>query len=134
MAYIAFQELGGASVARAMVAPSHDPVPSDTDRLTALEWSVVAIARKDGRASLRQPGRLAVALRAVFRQHNPMLADERLEALRRMAVLLWRNGEGVPSREVRAFLAAGFTPGQHRALVRSIGHANRSAPVAVATA
>ncbi|RZL51956.1 MAG: hypothetical protein EOP65_16515, partial [Sphingomonas sp.] len=47
-------------------------------RLTGLEWSVVALARKDALSSLRRPGRMASALGALFRQpHNPMLADER---------------------------------------------------------
>lgn len=130
MAYIAFQELGGATAANH--APMPDPVPAGADRLTALEWSVVSIARKDGRGTLRRPGRFATALRTLFRQHNPRLADGRLEALRRMAVLTWRNGYTVPSREVRAFLAAGFTAGQYETLVDRIVAARAPARVAMA--
>ena len=125
MAYLSFSELGGVAAARAHVpstlpAPVADPVPASTERLSALEWSVVAIARKDGRASLDRPGRMAVAMRVLFRRHNPRLADERLEALRRMAVLTWRDGYTVASREVRAFLDAGFTTGQYELMVDSI--------------
>lgn len=132
MAYLAFQDLGGAAAVRHAhcVTPVADPVPSTGDRLSALEWSVVAIARKDRLSSLARPGRMSVAIRTLFNQRNPKLADERLEALRRMAVLTWRDGYTVPSHEVRAFLAAGFTPGQYETMVDSIGVARRGRQVA----
>ncbi|KQN94220.1 hypothetical protein ASE95_05035 [Sphingomonas sp. Leaf231] len=99
--------------------PCADPTPT---RLTALEWSVVALARKDRLSSLRRPGRLAVALGIVFKpQHNPMLADERLEALRRMAVLGWHYGYTVPTTELSRFLDAGFSPAQYDLMMDSIG-------------
>ena len=130
MAYLSFSELGGVAAVRARVpsapVPAADPVPTSNERLSALEWSVVAIARKDGRASLNRPGRMAIAMRALFRQHNPRLADDRLEALRRMAVLTWRDGYTVASREVRAFLDAGFTAGQYELMVDSIQAAKAS--------
>ena len=127
MAYMDFQAFGGLTTASSV--PVADPVPAVAERLTALEWSVVAIARKDDRASLASPGRLSTALRVLFNKPNPRLADERLEALRRMAVLTWHGGYAVASREVRAFLAAGFTPGQYETLVDSIGVARaRRAP------
>lgn len=94
--------------------------PTGSDTLTELEWSVVTIARNDRRSSLRPPGRLTTALRALFNQTNPMLADGRLEALRRMAVLTWHHGYVVPSREVRAFLEAGFTADQYETMVNSV--------------
>jgi len=119
MAYLAFDDTGLAPVEARAHAPAADP--SRPARLSALEWAVVALARRDTLGSLRHPGRLSVALRAVFRQHNPRLADERLEALRRMAVLSWHHGFTVPSREVAAFLAAGFTGDQYEALLASIG-------------
>lgn len=121
MAYLAFQDLGGAAAVRFVHAapPRHDPAPA-ADRLSALEWSVVAIARGDGRASLRRPGRLATAMGAVLGRPNPRLADERLEALRRLAVLAWLDGDTVPLREKGRFVAAGFTPGQYDLLTASI--------------
>ena len=125
MAYLTFQDLGGGTVLAQdhAMAPTRDVVPATGDRLSGLEWSVVAIARRDRPASLRRPGRMAVALRALFKQPNPKLADERLEALRRMAVLTWQDGYTVPSREVHAFLEAGFTSGQYETLVDSISAA-----------
>ena len=59
-----------------------------------------------------------------------------LEALRRIAVLSWHHGYSVPSNEVRAFLAAGYTPDQYELMVDSIGTAlagsRRAARVATA--
>lgn len=128
MAYLAFQDLGGGAAARHghAATPRHDPAPV-ADRLSGLEWSVVAIARGDGRASLRRPGRLATAMGAVFGRPNPRLADERLEALRRLAVLAWRDGDAVAPREKGRFFAAGFTPGQYDLLIASIRTATGAA-------
>ena len=130
MAYAAFQELGGTAAAWRGdgAGPSHGAAAAPRDQLTALEWSVVAIARKDSRASLREPGRFSTALRALFKQPNPKLADERLEALRRVAVLTWRDGYTIPSRELRSFLAAGFTAVQYEAMVDGIGAAKSRRP------
>lgn len=89
---------------------------------TGLEWSVVAIARRDRLASLRQPGRIAAALGSLFGAwQNAKLADSRLEALRRIAVLAWHRGYSVPVEELRAFLKAGFSIEQYETLQTSIG-------------
>lgn len=124
MAYIAFQDfVGGAAVRQAYhAAPVADPMPS-TDRLSDLDWTVVAIARKDRRSSLRRPGRITTALRLLFSRPNPILTDPRLEALRRMAVLTWQRGYSVAPHEVRAFIDAGFTTGQYETLADHIGAA-----------
>lgn len=104
--------------------PAIDDQPAA--RLTGLEWSVVALARKDALSSLRRPGRMASALGALFRQpHNPMLADERLEALRRIAVFAWHYGYTIPSAELTRFLNAGFSPAQYELMTDSIGVARR---------
>lgn len=133
MAYIAFQDFGGIAMPPQgyRAQPVADAAACASDQLTPLEWSVVRIARTDGEGSLRAPGRWSSAFRALFKQPNPMLADARLEALRRMAVLTWRYGYTVPSRDVRAFLGAGFTPGQYETMVDRIGAAvtsRRSSP------
>lgn len=120
MAYLAFNEI---SPAPAYAAPAWPAARSEatTARLGPLEWSVVALARGDSLASLRSPGRLSMALGNLFgRRPNPSLADPRLEALRRMAVLSWHHGFAVPAREVKAFLAAGFSPDQYETLLASI--------------
>ncbi|MDF2603099.1 hypothetical protein [Sphingomonas sp.] len=128
MAYLAFNTIDAALP----LAPIADPIPASTARddryaddarFGALEWSVIALARKDRLSSLRAPGRLSVALRAVMRQNNPRLADERLEALRRMAVLAWHQSFQVAASELRAFFDAGFTHGQYETMMASIAAA-----------
>lgn len=128
MAYLNFDPLQGSLPATiTQSAPVADPVSTAADagnaaagRLSALEWSVVALARKDSLASLREPGRLSAAMATLFRQSNPRLADSRLEALRRMAVLAWHHSFQVPTSELRAFFAAGFTPEQYETMMASI--------------
>jgi hypothetical protein len=121
MAYQAFSEgVGGLVVDR--VLPAEPRVA-----FSALEWSVIALAERDRPSSLREPGRVASALGAVFGfSRSPRLADERLEALRRIALLSWRRGYSVESQEVRSFLAAGFTAAQYELLVDSIAVARTS--------
>lgn len=115
MAYLNFSELHGSPVA----------TPADVFPVagfSALEWQVVAIAQHDRLASLEKPGRLSVALGMIFggESPNPKLADLKLEALRRMAVLAWHKGYTVPRHEIRAFHEAGFTPDQYETLLASI--------------
>lgn len=96
--------------------------------LSAFEWSVVAIARNDSLSSLNEPSRLSIALGTLFggARRSPRLADSRLEALRRMAVLAWHKGFTIANTELRTFLAAGFSMGQYELLQRSIGAARLS--------
>ena len=86
-----------------------------------LEWTVIALARRDAIASLSEPGPLARALGSLFglgRQST--LADPRLEALRRLAVYAWHKGYKLPVSEIKRFLAAGFSSGQYETLLASI--------------
>lgn len=122
MAYLSFTEFAPAAAAGidpfTPKAPEPDPVPA---RFSALEWTVVAIAERDPLSSLKAPGRLAVALGTLFPERpNPKLADPKLEALRRLAVLTWHHGYRVADSAVRAFLAAGFTLSQYELLTGSI--------------
>lgn len=119
MAYLAFTELAGGTPGA--VAPALEPDRVRTTGFSALEWSVIAIARRDRMSTLREPGPISIAMGVVFGgQRDPRLADPRLEALRRMAVLTWHRGYVVPTSEVRAFVAAGFTIDQYETLVSSI--------------
>lgn len=109
-----------------MFAPSVTgrPVAAMTDTpatgFSALEWSVVALARKDGFRSLTTPGRLSRAMGGLFGGHAASrLADSRLEALRRLSVYAWRRGFALPSVEVDRFLAEGFSEAQMETLVAS---------------
>ena len=129
MAYLAFDGVAGAPAPTAIVAPvailaAEQAASAEQERLGALEWAVIAVARNDGLASLREPGRMSVAFGNVFgRRTNPRLADPKLEALRRMAVLAWHFGFAVPVSEVKAFLAAGFTTDHYETVLASIGAA-----------
>ena len=93
-------------------------------KLSALEWSIVAMAERDTFASLREPGRFLSALGSLFgvRRAN-RLANDRLEALRRISVFAWRNNWNVPKAELSNFFAAGFTPDHYELVQKSIGQA-----------
>ena len=122
MAYLSFTEFAPAVAAGndhvTPRAPVPDPLPA---RFSALEWTVVAIAERDPLSSLKAPGRMAVALGTLFPERpNPKLADPKLEALRRLAVLTWHHGYRVAESAVRAFLAAGFTLHHYELLAGSI--------------
>lgn len=124
MAYLAFAEAGSSiSQAIASAFPSPKPAPKAIDQaqFSALEWSVVALAERDPLSSLRSPSRMAVALGNLFGdRRNPRLADPKLEALRRLAVLTWHHGYRVSESAVGAFLDAGFTLQHYELLAGSI--------------
>lgn len=101
----------------ALVAPRHGRT-----MLTDLEWSVVALARYDRLSSLTPPGPVGKWLTRLFGPSRPAaLADARLESLRRMAVLAWHHGYGVPTSALKAFLSAGFTLDQYELLQSRVG-------------
>jgi len=106
------------------------PVPATAEpQLSALEWSVVAVARNDSLASLREPGRLGMAMAALFgTRQNPRLTDPRLEALRRFAVLAWHHGYTLPVSEIKAFMKAGFSADQFETLLASISRGRAARP------
>ena len=97
-------------------------------RLSALEWSVVAMAQRDRISSLREPGKFASALSSLFgvRRAN-RLANDQLEALRRIAVLAWHHRWNVPKSELHKFLGAGFSLDQYELIQTSIGRARTAA-------
>jgi hypothetical protein len=114
MAYLGIEEM--------FSGPSADvrSVPEKTG-FTALEWSVIALAKKDTIGSLNAPGRMSRALGTVFgRGVNSRLAEPKLEMLRRVAVYAWRRGYALPASEVSDFLRAGFTMKQAEILVASV--------------
>jgi hypothetical protein len=93
-------------------------------RLSPLEWSIVAMAEHDGLSSIREESRYVRAIRRFFgfTRPNP-LANERLEVLRRIAVLAWHYRWNVPKSELAQFLAAGFNSDQYELVQNSIGQA-----------
>lgn len=85
------------------------------------EWEVIVLAQRDGLASLREPGRIARALAWLFGADiNRRLADPKLEALRRLAVLAWHHGYQAPVSAMKAFKAEGFSVDQLELLLASI--------------
>lgn len=101
-----------------------DASPAGERRLSALEWSVVALARRDRLDSLREPGRLARAVATLFGgSGRARLADPRLEALRRLAVHAWHRGYQLPVSELKEFLRSGFSAEQLDAVLRSVAAA-----------
>ncbi|MDI1296098.1 MAG: hypothetical protein PSY12_09500 [bacterium] len=117
-------DAGGAGVAHQDTLTTH---PAET-HLSALEWQVVDLARTDGLASLRGPGRWAGLHKLIFgERHDPRLANSRLEALRRLAVDAWHRGYAVRPSFLAAFGAAGFTDDQLETLLASINAGRRAA-------
>lgn len=88
---------------------------------SALEWSVIAVARRDRISSLSAPGPVSRAFGGLFGLgKTSRLAEPRLETLRRLAVHAWRRGYALPASEVTGFLKAGFTMAQAELLVASV--------------
>lgn len=101
-------------------ATTQAPVRADAG-FTALEWQVIALARRDSLCSLHAPGRLHRLLTRLFGLRTASkLADPRLETLRRLAVHAWQRGFAIPAQEVEAFAAAGFARAQLETLVTRI--------------
>jgi len=111
--------------------PAGAPQPEvASPALTALEWSIVAMAEQDGISSLREPSRFISALGSLFGVRRPnRLANDRLESLRRLAVYAWHYHWNVPDSELREFLAAGFSMDHYQLVQTSIdkSRTNRAA-------
>lgn len=80
---------------------------STSEAISQLERQVIALSRSDPVSSLRQAGRLS---RWIFGRNVdfPPLADPKLEALRRYAILRRVYGERLDVEEVEKFQNAGF--------------------------
>jgi len=118
MAYLAKIDPGQAAPVARTTAPANDTGPAG---FSPLEWSVIRLARVDGLSTLREPGPVSRFLNWLLgREGKPQLANDRLEALRRMAVLTWHFGFTVPGDDVASFLSQGFSPDQYELMVRSI--------------
>ena len=129
MAYLARIEPQNAAPFALAGVPAND---TGKPEFSPLEWSVIRLARVDGLSTLRAPGRFGRFINWLMgRIGTPALANERLEALRRMAVLSWHFGFTVPGNDVADFLSAGFSPDQYELMVSSI-RAAVSAPQRIA--
>ncbi len=103
-------------------APLHTPIADAIDAgFDRSEWEVILLARQDGLASLSEPSRLMRAL--VRLSGGPVkspLANPRLEALRRFAVLAWHYGYALPVSAIKAFKEAGFSLDHAELLLASV--------------
>ena len=90
---------------------------------SALEWSIIRLARNDRLWTIRPFGQVRRFWNWLAGRGNPALANERLEALRRISVLSWNFGFTVPGEDVADFLSAGFTADQYEQLVNSVRRA-----------
>ena len=122
MAYLAPIEAGSS-------APVALPAISAPAEFSALEWSVIRLARVDRLWTIRPEGRLRRFWNWLLGRGNPRLANERLEALRRISVLSWNYGFTVPGDDVADFLSAGFSADQYELLVSSVSRASSVAAV-----
>ncbi|MDP9055883.1 MAG: hypothetical protein M3N34_00925 [Pseudomonadota bacterium] len=90
------------------------------------EWAVIALARADGLATLRAPGRSRLGRsrlgRLLFGQPRSYdLAAARLEALRRLAIEAWYRPLTISLPALGAFIAEGFTSAQLALLLSATG-------------
>ncbi|MBH0113440.1 hypothetical protein I5E68_10815 [Novosphingobium sp. YJ-S2-02] len=123
MAFIDFNE-AALQAPCAAAAQALEPKAAEA-QLSQVEQRVIELARHDGLASLRpvrKRGRLA---RLVFGPDpvSRQLANERLEALRKLAVQAWNQGYTVPASTQRETLAAGYSEAQVGAVLDLIGRA-----------
>lgn len=118
MAYLDIDNMFAAPVrSRAATTATND----ETKSFSAIEWSVIAVSRRDSVSSLSQPSRMSRALGGLFGfGATSRLADPKLEALRRLAVHAWRRGYAMPQAEIDQFVEAGFTLSQAETLVASV--------------
>ncbi|SEJ81273.1 hypothetical protein SAMN05518849_11476 [Sphingobium sp. AP50] len=99
---------------------------TSTARLSPLEWAVVALARRDNLDTLETPTRMGQAMAVIFgRRLSNRLADDHLEALRRMSVLVWHAPDRLTADEVEQFEEAGYTPEHLELLNESVRAATR---------
>ena len=97
--------------------------PPAKPAFSPLEWSVIRLARVDRLWTLRTAGRVRRFWNWLLGRGNPELANPKLEALRRIAVLTWHYGFTVPGEDVADFITAGFTSDQYELMAGSINSA-----------
>ena len=112
MAFIEFSEIAGETVVGPRLAATLSA--KAVTPLSQLEWRVVELARSDGLISLRPQRKRSWLSRFVLGPNppSPMLADEKLEALRKLAVLAWHHGYTLPSSAMKQTVSAGYSEWQ----------------------
>ena len=121
---MAYRERIEPSDATVIALPAMSAPSAPADNFSDLEWSIIRLAQVDALWTIRSPGRLARFWNWLLGRGNPELANPRLEALRKMAVLSWHYGFAVAGVAVADFLSAGFGLGQYELLVSSVTKAS----------
>ena len=120
MAYLAkIETQDSRPVALPAIAVNNNERPN----FSPLEWSIIRLARIDRLWTIRTAGRLRRFWNWFVGRGNPELANPKLEALRRIAVLAWHFGFTVPGEDVSEFISAGFSPDQYELMAGSINAA-----------
>jgi hypothetical protein len=120
MAYLAKIETQDS---RPVALPAIAANSNERPNFSPLEWSIIRLARIDRLWTIRTAGRLRRFWNWFVGRGNPELANPKLEALRRMAVLTWHFGFTVPGEDVSEFISAGFSPAQYELMAGSINAA-----------
>lgn len=99
--------------------PATLPTPGTAHRwFDPLELTVIRLARLDDRRSLRADSRWTRLIGFLFgARRTNRLADARLEVLRRVAVVAWRQGYRIAPHAMTELVTAGFTICQFEALL-----------------
>lgn len=94
-----------------------------SETLTLTERRILALARTDGMQSLKPARKRGWFLRFVLgpTPPSPTLANERLEALRRLAVRAWHHGYTLPVSALKEARAAGWSEAKIGAVIDTIG-------------
>jgi hypothetical protein len=101
---------------------------NDNDALGRTEWSVIDMARAEGRRSANPNAffnRLIAKLFGIAIARP--LANERLEALRRFALSAWFRAE-IRTRDMRNLFAAGFSSNDAARIIAYVGLQRGSVP------
>lgn len=125
---MAFIDFSDAAAPRVLPVSSHDlssetPPSALSEVLSTLEHRIIELARQDGLETLRPPRRRGWFARLLLGPPpaSPMLANEQLEALRRLAVRVWHNGYLAPVSALKEAQAAGYSEDKVGAVIDTIG-------------
>jgi hypothetical protein len=119
MAFVDFSQMTVFAPANSTSAPTQaNPVPDiasvDSANFSSIEWRVIELSQSDGLDSLRPPRARSRLGKLLFGPAplSGVLANERLDALRRLAVESRNNGWLVSPLAIAAAEAAGFSEAQ----------------------
>jgi hypothetical protein len=128
MAYLSFSAIAEGGAAGSAPMLNIATATTTAADFSLLEWQVIHLARRDSMASLRPAGRWTRLHRLIFGDRpSPVLASERLEALRHIAVEGWHRGHALHPARIAAFHTAGFTE-PHLERLLAVISAMRGAP------